>query len=142
MRIITIKPNTVSLIESFLSEQAEISDHFRYFQSRNPSTIIQQHVYTVVGIDEETNQVIAYGHIDYDEKYWLGICIWKSHCGKGYGTEIMNQLIQYADEHQINLSLSVDLTNTNAIRLYEKYRFIPARQTQTVLYMNRPYLIK
>ncbi len=137
MRIVTINPNTIDLIDSFLSEQSEISEHFRYFQSRDPHTIVQQHVYTIVGVDEETNQVIAYGHIDYEEKYWLGICIWKSYCGKGYGKQIMNELIEYADKNKIILSLSVDKTNINAIQLYKRYNFSLTHETKTILYMNR-----
>lgn len=141
MKIIIINNNSIDYIYKFLNQPIEISDHFRYFQSRDPNNILSQHVYTIVGFDEETNNVIAYGHIDFEEKYWLGICIWNSYCGKGYGTQIMNNLINYADMNKINLSLSVDLTNTHAIRMYEKYNFKRVRATEHVLYMNRPILI-
>lgn len=142
MKIISIDKKSIDLLYKFLNETQEVSDHFRYFNSRDPKDVIHQHVYTIVGIEEETNNVIAYGHIDFEEKYWLGICVWNSYCGKGYGKQIMNQLIEYADTNKINLYLSVDLTNTHAIRMYEKYNFKNVRNTEYVLYMNRPALIK
>ena len=72
MKVISVDLSNIDLLYSFLSDLSEISYHFRYFRTRNPTQIISQHVYTIVGIDEETNKIIAYGHIDYEEKYWLG----------------------------------------------------------------------
>jgi ribosomal protein S18 acetylase RimI-like enzyme len=137
MFLTAINLSNIDLLYSFLSNPSELSDHFRYFRTRDPKNILAQHVYTIVGIDEETRQVIAYGHIDYEEKYWLGICVLNSHCGKGYGKQIMDDLLLYADARDMPLSLSVDIDNVPAINLYKKYKFIEKRRTDTVIYMGR-----
>ncbi len=137
MILTVINLSNIELLYNFLSDASEISEHFRYFRTRDPKNILSQHVYTIVGIDEETQQAIAYGHIDYEEKYWLGICVLNSYCGRGYGKQIMDDLLLYADTRDIPLSLSVDVDNVPAINLYKKYKFIEKKITNTVLYMNR-----
>lgn len=137
MKIVIVTRDFVDLIYNFLNDSTEISDHFRYFCTRDPKQIISQHVYTIVGIEEETNKVIAYGHIDYEEKYWLGICVLNSYCGKGHGRQIMDSLLMYADARDIPLSLSVDIDNVPAINMYKKYKFIEKKRTDKILYMNR-----
>ena len=111
---------------------------FRYFQTRDPRTVFEkQHIYTIVGI--ENNNVVAYGHIDYETKYWFGICVLNSYQGKGYGKQILNSILDFADRKSIQLSLSVDVDNTVAIELYKKNGFVETRKTSTIIYMERNY---
>ena len=104
-----------------------LSNHFRYFNkflSSNdfPLNMIFNHIYTIIGTIN--NIPIAYGHIDYENNYWLGICILSDYQNKGYGKQIMNNLIQFINDNNINpLFLTVDNDNLNAIHLYKKFNF-------------------
>lgn len=125
---------TDELLNQFLKRSDLISNHFRYFQSR-PTSIIKNHLITIIGLED--NKPIAYGHIDYETYNWLGICILNGYQGKGYGTQMMNELIKYADENKLELRLSVDKDNLHAVSLYRKYNFIEYKSTETVIYMKR-----
>jgi ribosomal protein S18 acetylase RimI-like enzyme len=138
MKLVQIDSTNIDLLYQFTMNRDEISPFFRYFEKRDPLFVVQkQHIYTIVGIDEISNKVIGYGHIDHENKYWLGICILNSYHGKGYGKQIMDGLINYADSKHILLSLSVDIENMNAIQMYTKYKFVEEKQTDTILYMIR-----
>lgn len=130
---------TEELLNQFLKRSDLISNHFRYFHSR-PTSIIKNHLLTLIGL--ENDEPIAYGHIDAETHNWLGICVLDGYHGKGYGTQIMNELIKYADINRINLRLSVDSDNINAIHLYKKYNFINYKTTNSVYYMEREFQSK
>jgi len=45
-------------------------------------------------------------------------------CGKGYGTKLMEMLLEYLKKEEIeNIYLTVDPENKRAVRLYEKFDF-------------------
>jgi RimJ/RimL family protein N-acetyltransferase len=104
-----------------------LSNHFRYFNkflsSNNfPLNMIKNHIYTIIGTIN--NIPIAYGHIDFENNYWLGICILNEYQNKGYGKQIMNHLLEFVNNNNINpLFLTVDNDNLNAIHLYNKFNF-------------------
>jgi len=104
-----------------------LSNHFRYFNkflSYNdfPLNMIKNHIYTIIGTIN--NIPIAYGHIDFENNYWLGICILNEYQNKGYGKQIMNHLLEFVNNNNINpLFLTVDNDNLNAIHLYNKFNF-------------------
>jgi len=131
MNIHIIKNNDIINFESlYLLKNFSnniLSNHFRYFNkflSSNdfPLNIIKNHVFTIIGTIN--NNPIAYGHIDYENNYWLGICILNDYQNKGYGKQIMNHLLQFVNKNKINpLFLTVDTDNLNAIHLYNKFNF-------------------
>ena len=128
--------NIVVATEELLNEflKSSHSEHFRYFNTR-PTSIIKNHKLTLIGL--VNNIPIAYGHIDYETYNWLGICVLDGYQGKGYGKKMMNELIGYADVAGLELYLSVDIDNINAINLYSKYNFIEYKRTDKIIYMKR-----
>jgi RimJ/RimL family protein N-acetyltransferase len=135
MYIVRIDSTNIDLLYQFIKNPDEISPFFRYFQSRDPHTVFKNHIYTIVGIENEN--VIAYGHIDYETKYWFGICVLNSYHGKGYGKQIINSILKFADSNTIDLALSVDSNNTIAIDLYKRNGFIEIKKRDTIIYMER-----
>lgn len=98
-------------------------ESFRYFNKR-PLDIIQSHKITVLGFVQNTP--VAYGHLDIeDEKTWLGVLVADNFHGNGYGSQILDYLIEFGVQNAINsICLSVDNNNRNAIELYKKKGFI------------------
>lgn len=127
-------------LKSFIDRELNKSSSFRYFQSR-PIEIINNHVYTILLEVEDT--IIGYAHLDRDEedsdKIWLGIAVDRNHHGKGLGKMLMKELLKFSDENNFNLTLSVDLENTPAIKLYEKYGFHVVQNFSSYVLMMREY---
>lgn len=114
-----IHTNNIKLIEKFIN--LHNSTTFRYFQNRTIDCI-NNHVVTIIG--ELNNIPIAYGHIDYENKYWIGLCVLNEYQEKGYGSTILKSLLELAKNTNINkLHLTVDIDNIRAIKLYKKYGF-------------------
>ena len=98
-------------------------ESFRYFNKR-PLNIIQNHKITVLGFVDSIP--VAYGHLDpEDEKTWLGVLVSDNFHGKGYGSKILDYLIDFGLQNDISsIYLSVDNNNSNAVELYKKKGFI------------------
>ena len=119
MNIIEIDNNNIHYLNTFLLNY--LPSTFIYFNTRNID-IIKNHIITIILLDDELP--IGYAHIDYENKYWLGICILKDYQGKGLG----NIMIEYILNHEKitvlnNIYLTVDSTNEYAIKLYKKFNF-------------------
>ena len=112
--------NNTRLLNTFI--ELNTSKFFRYYNKRNIN-IIKNHLITLILINN-TNEIIGYGHLDFENKIWLGICILEKYKGNGYGKKIMDYLINHAVENKIKqIYLSVDKDNRIAINLFEKYNF-------------------
>lgn len=121
--ITIVSQENPELLTEFLKGQ--ISPHFRYYQTRDVMTSLKNQPYTIVGQLSDTREPVAYGHIDYEDRYWLGVCVLENHKGKKYGLTIMINLLNWA-RHNIyaeKLWLSVDIDNYVAICLYKKLGF-------------------
>jgi GNAT superfamily N-acetyltransferase len=132
MKIIKItQGNNTELLERFISTIGTASNTFRYFNSR-PVSIIQNHLATLILLNEEGTP-IAYGHLDKDgDDVWLGICVLPEYAGKGNGKKMMAELFNEA--RKLNLSqivLTVDKDNSEAIGLYEKLGFYRVEERAT-----------
>lgn len=100
---------------------------FRYFKTRSIN-IIKNHILTVMLLEYENP--IGYAHIDYEDKYWLGICILDAYQGKGLGNKMMKYIFEHEKITGLNdIYLTVDSTNENAIKLYKKFNFIIVEPT-------------
>jgi ribosomal protein S18 acetylase RimI-like enzyme len=124
---------TKHLLELFI--QDKLPDSFRYFKSRN-SECMKNHVVTLLYIDNY--KPVAYGHLDKDDNtIWLGICVLPSHQKKGIGSQLMKQLLDKAQEKNINtIHLTVDKINTVATKIYKKFGFNIINQTETYYIMK------
>ena len=122
MKFIPVDPSNAFLIDRFISRCGSSLETFRYF-SKRPTSVIQNHVCTWV--TEEDGQIEAYGHLDRDsETIWLGIAVTEPARGKGFGKNMMRQLMASAALHNVpRLRLAVDRENQIAIRLYERFGF-------------------
>lgn len=71
----------------------------------------------------------------------LAISVRKDYWGVGIGSALMEELIQFAKQHSIikNISLGVNASNGNAIRLYEKYGFVKVGVHKNNFYVNDSY---
>jgi glycosyltransferase involved in cell wall biosynthesis/GR25 family glycosyltransferase involved in LPS biosynthesis len=117
-----ITPKNAHVLEDFLTHCT--SPHFRYFATRSIHTVLK-HTYTVLGV--KNGLYVSYGHIDYEDgKYWIGLCVCDEYQKKGLGTDMLEHLLAYFEKnltHSDRVHLSVDASNTVAIRLYEKFGF-------------------
>ena len=113
----------IMLLRIFLKNAGDSLKKFRYFKHR-PLNIISHHRYTILIFDNNKTPV-AYGHLDPDQEIvWLGICVSEAATGKGYGRQIMTNLINEASRIGLKeIFLKVDSNNTKAISLYQNFCF-------------------
>lgn len=116
-------PMSIGLITAFLESAGDSINTFRYFNKR-PVSVVQQHLCTWIFVDDH-NAPVAYGHLDQEDgNVWLGIAVSQGARGKGYGRQMMNQLLASAKGMGVfTIRLSVDATNSTAIQLYEQFDF-------------------
>jgi ribosomal protein S18 acetylase RimI-like enzyme len=133
-----ITMENIHLLKTFIN--LNTSNFFRYYNKRNIN-IIKNHLITLVLTNN--NEIIGYGHLDFENKIWLGICILEKHTGNCYGKNIMNYLIDYACKNKIKqIHLSVDKDNIIARNIYEKYYFKTIKTTKNIYIMKKNIDIK
>ncbi len=134
MQIEHIDSKKIQPLEFFLASCGSALETFRYFEKR-PLSVIQNHLATLLGSDENGTPVV-YGHLDKEDgTVWLGICVSKGSQGRGFGNAMMQVLLDVARGQGIeSISLTVDATNSNAARLYEKFGFKQTRVSEMTLW--------
>lgn len=116
-------------IKSLVQENKNFKKTFRYFDTRNKDCF-ENHFYHSILNDPNP---IGYGHLDYDcGKMWLGMCVFDSYIGKGYGKLILKDLLNNRKNNILHLS--VDKENFKAINLYLQYGFRIYEQTEKIFY--------
>ncbi len=137
MKIVKINQEQLPLLRQFIAAMGKSAATFRYFNSRTPE-IIANHVVTLLGLDESGNPV-CYGHLDKEnETVWLGICVAEHHTGKGLGKTMLQALLNAGDAAGIAvISLSVDIANLSAVKLYESAGFKITRTKDTIAFYQR-----
>lgn len=131
--------NNINLLQDFI--KLNNSPNFRYFENRNID-IIKNHILTLILTDENKN-IIGYGHLDFEKNIWLGICVCEKFRGKGFGKKIMNFLLEYAKNNNIEeIYLTVDKDNIIAKKLYEKNNFIVEKETDNFFKMVKHMKLK
>jgi len=121
MNFIQVTNQNQTLLDNFPFK--DVLPHFRYFANRCIGKAVRTHIYTVVAVVND--KTVAYGHIEYESKYWLGICVLPNQQGKGYGRDMVKHLIDTAKEKRLpKLDLTVDSDNVKAISLYKKVGFV------------------
>ena len=128
-----IKINDSESLKEFLNNIGDSENSFRYFKNRDID-VINNHLITCLLY--ENSIPIAYAHLDEENgKVWLGIAVIENKKGKGLGNMLMEHLINFATEQNLNeIFLTVDLQNINAIKLYQKFHFeIEAKKNEYFL---------
>jgi RimJ/RimL family protein N-acetyltransferase len=111
-----------------LEDNPNVSKTFRYYCTRAPLNF-QNHIYHFLA--QKENDIIGYGHLDYEDKIWLGMFVTDKYVGKGYGKRILSKLINFSDQ---DIHLSVDKENISAINLYLRSGFKIYQQTDKIFY--------
>jgi GNAT superfamily N-acetyltransferase len=120
---------TFDEIKNLVNVSLNLQKTFRYFNSRT-SECFKNHFYHFILNDPEP---VGYGHLDYEcDKMWLGMCVFDSFAGKGYGKLILNNLID--NKAKNILHLTVDKDNYKAINLYLNKGFQIYSQTEKIFY--------
>lgn len=116
-------------IKKIIDNNSNLNTTFRYFNSRNEDCF-DNHFYHIILNDPYP---VGYGHLDYEnDKMWLGMCVFDSFVGKGYGKQILKNLIDSREKH--HLYLSVDKENFKAINLYLHNGFKIYSQNKKIFY--------
>lgn len=123
METIFVTNENINLLKDFIVKIGKTQNSFRYFNTRS-TDVIKNHLATLMFVDDN-NHAIAYGHLDKEnENVWLGICVSAQYNGMGYGNKMMAELITMGRKYNLNsILLTVNKTNTVAIKLYEKFQF-------------------
>jgi ribosomal protein S18 acetylase RimI-like enzyme len=131
-KIIEIDQTNIDYLKTFLIN--DLPNTFRYFNKRSID-ILNNHILTILLLDNEIP--IGYAHIDLDDnKYWFGICLLTEYQNKGFGKQIMEYVFNNKKIKNINIYLTVDKININAIHLYKKFNF------NIIVEMNTYYLME
>jgi len=119
---VNINSNNINLLIDFINKIGRSAQTFRYFNKRD-FKVIENHLVTLLLVYDSIS--VGYGHLDYEKDVlWLGICILPEYKGLGFGSIIMQKLIEIAKINKIDfIELTVDNDNYPAIKLYEKFFF-------------------
>ena len=118
-----------SYIKNISDSNNSLKKTFRYFDSRD-ERCFYNHFYHFILNDPDP---VGYGHLDYEDgRMWLGMCVFDSYVGKGYGKSILKTLIDTRENH--SLHLTVDKDNFKAINLYLSNGFKVYKQTEKIFY--------
>jgi ribosomal protein S18 acetylase RimI-like enzyme len=113
-----INLNNLEKLKLFFKKNKKSKKNFRYYKTRK-FDIIKNHLVTILYYQD--NVCVGYGHLDEEEnKVWLGIVVDEDHQNLGIGGLIMDDLLS---KHKGTIHLSVDKTNINAQKLYQKKLF-------------------
>jgi ribosomal protein S18 acetylase RimI-like enzyme len=79
---------------------------------------------------------VGYGHLDFEEKFWLGICVSDSERGKKYGDFILKDILSTTNEC---IYLTVDILNIIAQNLYKKHGFEVENIFENIILMKKKH---
>ena len=136
IKIININnENKNEIYNNFLSNIDNSS--FRYFDKRTVNCL-NNHIITTVLYDNRKNEYIGYAHIDYENKYWIGIYITNEYQNMKLGSFLLDYILQDEKVYNINeINLTVDINNKAALKLYKKKNFKIIDTKDTYYIMKR-----
>lgn len=118
-----------SLLDMFVKN--DLPATFRYFAKRTVDTCLEMHTVTLVAV--EGSRSIGYAHLD---DRWVGVCVLPEYQGRGYGSFLLNLVVDTARHLGISqIRLTVDTTNDAAYRLYSRIGFSIEESTDTCHHM-------
>jgi UDP-2,4-diacetamido-2,4,6-trideoxy-beta-L-altropyranose hydrolase len=131
-RIWEIRNHPLSRKESLNTEEISLADHISWFSAKYLAN--SKDNCSVLEIDKKT---VGYCRLDVqDSKYIVSIAIDPDHHGKGLGTFLLGESL-----HQLNLDKTVLATvrkdNPASLRIFEKNGFIPVKDDDAFVYLER-----
>jgi GNAT superfamily N-acetyltransferase len=122
----------IRLLKDFILSLSIEKESFRYFNKRSLECL-KNHCCTVLYFSN--NFPIGYGHLDKEnDVIWLGVCVLEKYQNLGLGSQIMDFLINKAEALEFTeINLTVDKTNLNAIKLYERKGFKLTKDSNQIL---------
>lgn len=135
LNLYSVTESSLPKLRSFLAGAGDISQ-FRYYDTRPLEAALHHRACLLL---EWRDTPIAYGHLDDDgEHLWLGVCVAESSRGLGWGTYMLQTLLQTASGLGLStIRLSVDHENENARSLYERHGFTVVKSRSYYLIMER-----
>lgn len=113
--------NKENIYNNFLSKIDD--DNFRYFDSRNVDCL-NNHIITIILYDNIKCNYIGYAHIEFEDKYWLGIFIIEEYQNKRFGSILLKYILHQENVYNLDkIYLTVDKNNYSANKLYKKNNF-------------------
>jgi len=132
-----IDVNNLSELRSFIKQNT--SENFRYYDKRDFS-VISNHLVTYLAY--QNGDPVAYGHLDFENAVvWLGVLVGKEYRGKGYGKQMTTKLVEFADQNELNLCLTVDKSNQVAMIIYQALNFRVFKENDKIFFMERLWRI-
>ncbi len=130
-----VKKASRSDVILFLDTAGPSLNSFRYFKKR-PFDVIDRHIATLVCFAGAVP--VAYGHLDPEDNIaWLGLCVTHHLRGRGYGTLVLDALLDIVTQQRLPcVRLSVDKNNDSAMRLYQRRYFAPVADSENILIME------
>lgn len=123
-------PEDLKSLSTFINENKQNQNTFRYFNSRS-FEIIKNHLVTFLLMENE--KCVGYGHLDKEgNDIWLGVMVDHKQRGKGYGKMITEKLIEH---YNGKIVLSVDKPNEIAIKIYKSLGFKLFKENDAVFFM-------
>jgi perosamine synthetase len=128
--VVRIATENRSLLDAFVAQPQPAT--FRYFAKRTVDECLENHTLTLVATQDE--RPIGYAHLD---DRWVGLCVLPEWQGRGYGTFILDIVLDYARQAGISpLRLTVDKTNEHACQMYTRRGFVVQEVTDTFYRMT------
>ena len=120
------------LLSDFLKSNSKALEKFRYYKNRDFS-VIKNHLYTKLYYNSD-DECVGYGHLDLEDKIWLGIMVADKFVRMGYGEIIIEDLLNQGYQ---DIYLTVDKDNNPAFNLYKKKNFQILEETENHYLMKK-----
>ena len=131
-RIWEIRNHPASRQESLNQKEISLNDHFdwfknKYFENHNNACFVLEHQEMIVG----------YCRLDSDNNsYIVSIAIDPDYHGQGLGTILLSKSLRQLNTDKIVLA-TVRKDNLASLRIFEKNGFIPVKDDDASVYLER-----
>lgn len=120
-----------SKLDAFIAQ--DLPSTFRYFATRTADTCLKTHTLTLIASEGDVD--VGYAHLD---DRWIGVCILPHYQGRGYGSFLLDFVIDFARTIGIpQVRLTVDITNEVAYAMYLRHGFVVQEQTDAFYRMTK-----
>ncbi len=131
-RIWEIRNHPLSRKESLNTEKIPLADHISWFSAKYLANSKDNCYVLEVG-----NKTVGYCRLDFqNDKYIVSIAIDPDHHGKGLGTFLLGESLRQLSPGKTILA-TVKKDNPASLRIFEKNGFIPVKDDNTSVHLER-----